>query len=348
MIRIFKKCSRNLDNLNGVVEISDLDNYDKPFLLCLSSQDGIDKSVFGLISEGARSARIRTSEELAGGFDIDSVPFDFLGAKYELKNVKDKKCDSLLDSFIYPFLKRGNDIKKQARKINFFTYCNATNIYVELEKRLIEKLKKDGYSIEEINEIIKEIKVISIASEIDVSKLKATSISFKDVNDIDVFDRVSNIASKKLEKLNREAVIDKLGENAIIFAFSGTGEHSIKEYLIDGCIAKPALCACTSKIVDSSIKDKSLSVKDLLQTAFKYDGEFDKDNTYLDIIDKNVDYNGARRISIEEHNALCKLDKVCKKLYSTRKYLLAKEQELQRENNIIEEYDLDQNIKLKH
>jgi 3-dehydroquinate synthase len=81
MLRVFKKCEKSIDKLYGVKEIVDFENYDEPFLMCISSQDSIDKSVFGLIKEGARAARVRTSDEIAAGFKIDEMPIDFLGIK---------------------------------------------------------------------------------------------------------------------------------------------------------------------------------------------------------------------------------------------------------------------------
>ena len=144
MLRIFKKCEKSVNNPYGSKEIKNLDTYDQPFLLCISAQDKNDKSVFGIIKEGARAARVRTSDELAGGFKIDEMGLDFLGLKYDYSNIKDKKSNSLVDDFLYPFLKRGKDIRKQARKINILTYCNATNVYIQAEKRLRELLEKTG------------------------------------------------------------------------------------------------------------------------------------------------------------------------------------------------------------
>ena len=185
MLRLFKKCEKSVNNPYGVKEIKDFDTYDQPFLLCISAQDKNDKSVFGIIKEGARAARVRTSDELAGGFKIDEMGIDFLGLKCEYANIKDKKSTSLVDDFLYPFLKRGKDIRKQARKINILTYCNATNVYIQAEKRLRERLLEDGYSELEVIDILSQIGVISIASSIDLSKVLnflSYNINFKSVS----------------------------------------------------------------------------------------------------------------------------------------------------------------------
>jgi len=347
MLKIFKKCEKSLDNLYGVQEIEDLDSYDKPFLLCISSQDVFDKSVFGLIKEGARAARVRTSDELAGGFKIDEMPFDFLGVKYEYKNIKDEKYSSLLDDFIYPFLKKGKDIKKQARKINFFTYCNATNVYVRLEQGLREKLLKDGYTEGQVREIISQISVVSLASEIDVSKVQATCISFKDVNDREVFDKVSKFCSKKMERLTRNSVVDRLGNSSLVYAFYGSGDHTLKGYFNEVCTAKPSLCACVSALVENSIQNSRtdelipIDVSMLLKKLVRFNGEFEDNDELLSRIDESIDYGSTSKYSKNEHELLTKLDKSYKKLAGTKKFL---EDEKRQRQTEVEELKRDKEV----
>ncbi len=336
MLQIFKKCEKSVNNPYGVKEIKDLANYDRPFLLCISSQDQIDKSVFGIIKEGARAARVRTSDELAGGFKIDEMPIDFLGIKYTYSNIKDKKSNSLVDDFLYPFLKNGDDIYKQARKINIFAYCNAANVYVQAEKRLKELLLNDGYLEGEIKEILSQIGLITIASEIDISKTYATSILFKDANDREVHDRNSKIASDRMITNNRESYFGKIGNNSLFFGYNGTGEHELKEYLKDDNLVKPSLCSAVSYLVENSILnnmvDELIPIKRdlLLRRVRLFNGEFEDNKGLLDNIDLHLNYY-AHRYSIEEHELLCKLDKVCKKLVSTQRFLESETKELESE-----------------
>lgn len=344
MLRIYKKCEKSVNNPYGIKEIRDFDSYNKPFLLCLSAQDQIDKSVFGLIKEGARAARVRTSDELAGGFEIEEMPIDFLGIKYEYSNVKDIKANSLVDDFLYPFLKRERDIKKQARKINLFTYCNATNVYVQAEKRLREKLLEDGYNEEEIKDILKQICIVSIASEIDLSKVYATSVTFKDVNDREVFDKMSRMASDKMLTTNRETFTAKIGQEnrSVFFGYNGTGEHELKEYFKKNNIVKPAICAVVSMIVENSILNEQVSElipidsKYLIKRLFINNGEFEDNEKLLSNIDMHLNY-GAHRYTKEEHELLLKMEKVCKKLISTQKFLAreSKELESEKEKNLL-------------
>ena len=324
MIQIFRKREKSIENPQGCEELTDFENYDRPFMMSLSSQDLIDNSVFGLIKEGARAARVRTSDELAGGFKIDEMPFDFLGLKYTPDKVKNQRIDKLVNDFIYPYLKRGNDIKKQARKINFFVFCDGTIKYIEAERKLKELLALDGYNDEEIRDILSQISVVSIASDAKIADLYATTFLFKDVNDQEVYDKTSRVCANKLP-VNRNTVIHQLSNTVRVFAFNGTGEHSLREYLKDNSYAKPSLCAVVSYLVENSIinskSDELVPINGRLLSsrALKFNSDFDSIDESLDNLDVSLDYDGTSRYTKGEHAILLELDKVCKKYAASKK-----------------------------
>ena len=342
MFTVYRKCEKSLDNLHGIVEVENPSELDKPFLFCLAAQESYEKSVFGVIKEGARAARVRTTDEYAGGFKIDEMPVYFLGALYKRNNIKEEREKSILDDFIYPFIKKGNNLDemiKRARMINFLTYCDATKVYVELEKRLIEKLSHDGLSDDDINKIVSQIGVVSIASEVDVSKLHANTVLFKDANDREVFDFISKTALKKMEQIGRETIIGSLKSNGNVstFVYNGEGIHELREYLKDENIVKSALCAVVSKLLENSAKnmhsDKLLPItnKELLQTIIRYNGEFRGTKEYLDKIDSEIDYDGATKYTKNEDEMLTKLEKSYKQLIKARNELESANNELESE-----------------
>ncbi len=337
MIKIYKKCEKTMDNPTGAVELTNLKSYDKPFLLCISPQELIDKSVFGIIKEGARAARVRTSDEFAGGFKIDEMPVDFLGIKNDLK---DKNNFDLVDDFLYPYLKKGTDIKLQARKINVFAYCNGTYVYVEIENKLKNKLLNAGYSAENVKEILSQISVISVASEVDLSNTYATSILFKDVNDTEVFDKVSKVTTKKMNELARNTYagyIDKEYKHAI-FTFNGTGEHDLKEYFKEENFVKSSLCAVVSFVLNNSVQNTNsyklmpINGRMLLQYAMRYNNEFEDMNALLNKLDQEITYNVAPKYTKEEEKYLKELEKIYLRLAKAEILLQTKEIELEKES----------------
>ena len=282
MLSVYKKCEKSVDNPYGIIEIKELE---RPFLMCISAQGQMDKSVFGIIKEGARAARVRTSDEYAAGYKIDEMPIDFLGIKYMNETLKDKKNNDLVNDFIFPFLFKDNDvnnIKKRARMMNFFTYCNGAQIYLTMEKRLKEKLIENGISEKDVKDILSQIGVISIASEIDLTKAHATSVLFKDANDIDVMDQTSRIAIKRIEEMGRECLIGSLkaNTNAVGYLFNGMGVHDLKEYLKEDNTVKSSLCAAVSSLLQNSIENQHsrelipISSKDLTRTIVRNNSEF--------------------------------------------------------------------------
>lgn len=49
MLTIYKKLEKNLDNPSGTIQIKNINELNKPFLLCLSAQNNHDKSIYGII-----------------------------------------------------------------------------------------------------------------------------------------------------------------------------------------------------------------------------------------------------------------------------------------------------------
>ena len=304
MFKIYKKCEKCIDNPKGIIEIYNLSEYNNPFMLCLSSDEKNDNSIFGVIKEGARAARVCTSDEFASGYKIDDMQVDFLGIKYFNENGHN---NNLVDDFIYPYLKKG-DIKVQARKINFFTYCNATRVYVELEKRLREKLISDGYDDKSIEEILSQISLISIASEVDITNIYASTILFKDINDYYIYDYISKTSSKKMASLGRNTYLGYLRNNGpVIFAFNATGKHSLKEYFKNGNLVKSSLCAVTSFLLENSIHSAKIgehipiSSRMLLKMALRYNSEFEDCDALLHKLEEEITYDGASKYVKEEY-----------------------------------------------
>lgn len=315
MFKIYRKCEKTENNIFGVEKLKDFSNIDKPFLMCIAPRENDNNSVFGIIKEGARAARVRTSDELAGGFKIDEMGVNFLGIKFEKENEENKVLD-IVDDFIYPNLVKNKDlysIKKNARRMNFFTYCNATKMYVEIEKKLVQKLASDGFNMLEIKDILSQISLTSIASQIDISKIYATCVCFKDVNDTDVFDYYSRIAIKKMDEMNRNTFISKVksDSNSLMYFFNGKSSHELKSYFDEDNIVKSSLCATVSRFVENSIINENnddlitISSKYILPAVIKNNSEFVSMDELLDNLDKTLNYGNVNRYTLEEHEALC-------------------------------------------
>lgn len=325
MISIYRKKEKSRDNLLGIEEIKEISELEKPFLLCLSAQDLIDNSVYGIIKIGAEAARVNTSEEMAAGFKIDDFPVDFLGLSY--KGEESKKVEEILDNLIIPYLFIGDDksvefLEKRARNINFMTFCDGAITYVELEKLIVEKLVKMGYSKENVKSIISQISLTAIGTSVDTSKLDATTVKIVDVNDDEIETEESIFAKQRMDTERVKSVYGlEEKSNNVSYYYDGSGEHVLKEYLKDGVFVKPVLCSAVSYFLLRSIEKFRISSDAIIKQFELYGNDSIDPRNLIDYLDTSLSYKGAPRYSVNESKLRKELDESYKELYKTRREL---------------------------
>ena len=115
-----------MDNTSGFQVVLDIDMLERPFLLCISAKNNHSKSIYGIMREGAQAARLQTTQGPAARFILSEFPIDILGIRFEKDNDYQQSYTELADTFLYPFLIRKgmnlDALKRQARKMNIFTY----------------------------------------------------------------------------------------------------------------------------------------------------------------------------------------------------------------------------------
>lgn len=347
MLQVYKKIEKSLDNLYGAVSIQNLEELNKPFLLCLSAQDSNPKSIFGIIKEGARAARVNTTDEMAAGFKIDEFPIAFLGLKFEKDDSYKKNYEEIVDLLIYPFLvgsgtRKVEDIKKKARKINFMTYCDGTLTYSNIEKRLEAKLQNDGYSENDIKDILSQISLVAIGTMVDTSDLKATTASFVDVNDSEIYTERSIGYKQLLHEKQLKSIYGHLGNsNNVLYIFEGSGNHSLKEYFLDNNMVKPAISSVLSKFLQSSIDNEyndgliSISSGETLEQLSIYGDETKSPMSLLRDLDDTLNYGGAIKYTPEEAIMRQELDISYAEIRKTRMQKENEEQERKKKDEAL-------------
>lgn len=329
MLTIYKKIEKKLDNPAGIVPIHEIDELNKPFLLCLSAQDNIDKSIYGIIREGAQAARVYTTEEVASGFKIDELPIDFLGVRFVKDDVYKKSYEEIVDVFLYPFLvgdkKRTlEEIKRCVRRINIMTYCDGTFTYGKAEERLVAKLRDDGFSQDEIDVILSQISLVALGTMIDIDKFKATSTVFIDVNDLEIYNSKSVSFQKMLRDRDKKYLYGTLRKKNVIYIYDGTGNHDLKEYLADGRIVKPALCGVVSHMLNNSLENENaakfvpISPHDSLKMLKRYSDSTRSIDDLLSELDASISYGNTPRYTFDEARLRAELDVVYRELQKLR------------------------------
>ena len=322
MLNIYKKTTKSKNNMYGFKEILDINELNNPILLCISNNLQNNKSIFGIIRDGAHAARIHTTKEKAAYYNIDKVPVDFLGIRYTEEKIKVEK--ELLDKLIYPYLiKTGtqyNSIYKQARNINIFSFDTGTEIYLKVEKLLYNKLKKLDFNKEEIEKILRQITLVSLGSKEKLDKTYSTTVSFIDTNDKYCKTNEFN----NYQKVMIEKSIDSMyfywgNNNTILYPFISTGEHYSKKYLEDYSPAKSAISSTVSSNLFNSIYNNSHNTTDMsrdvnIDQLYYYGSNIYSNEKKIKLLDQSIIYENAIKFTEEEANLRTNLDSAYKRI----------------------------------
>ncbi|MBQ3307722.1 MAG: hypothetical protein IJG68_05995 [Bacilli bacterium] len=334
MIKIYKKINKTMNNLYGSCEIKNINDLNKPFLLCISDSDSFDKAIFGIIREGAHAARVYTTQENAAGFKIEKMPIDFLGIK-RIEN-EEKIENELSKDFLLPFLKlhglNKNSIMKQARKINLFTFGDGCITYKNSEKELFSGLCNEGFSKKEAEEILSQISLTALGTKEELSDLYATNIRFIDLCNIKTQNEKLREYGNILMRNKTLSMYCPIGKkNSYDYLFLGQGKYSAKDYLKDECPAKAAISAVVSFFLQNSLDNlKSNNLVRINRDVFteplyQYGANLKPLKETLSNLDSKIKYDDTPKYTKEEFSLRAELDTACKAIQ--KKQLLVKNRE---------------------
>lgn len=332
MIYLYKKVNKTKNNTYGFTEVKGVKELNKPFLLCLSGSDKYDKSIFGILRAGVQLARGYTTKGMAAGFSLDSMPIDFLGISFKKDEKYSDNYDEIAERLLLPFLLKEGDspkrVIKQARRINFLTYDKGAIEYRNIEVKLKSLLIKNGFTKEDTIEILTQIVVVALGTDSDLDEVRATCTIFNDVNDVEITTTLADKYRRVLEKNHASLMYLTYGKyNSIYFSFLGTGEHSLKAYLSDSCIAKPAFSALVANALEISLQNERvknivrMNIDVTLKVLYYYAVENAKTEELLAILDSRLSYGNAYKYSLSEASLRKQLDDSYRLLRKTRKSL---------------------------
>lgn len=326
MLSIYKKVEKSSDNPSGIVQINSISELNKPFLLCLSAQDNHDNSIYGTIREGIIASRVYTSKDKGARFKIDEMPLDFLGLRYVSEDGKKKNYEEIVDKFLYPFL-IGNgtraieEIKKQARKINFMTYCDGTYTYCKIEERIIQKLISNGFSEKDVDDIVSQISLTALGTMVDTSSLKANTIAFIDANDSEISNDVTETYKKEMQKRSVKSIYGTYpNTNNVIYVYNGSGKHDLNEYFKEGSMVKPVISGVLTSYLENSVNNTqsqtliSLSQSEKIARINKYSDQRISPSALLEELDSSLSYGKTPKYTIEEATLRQELDNCYRKI----------------------------------
>ena len=273
MFKLYERVSKSEEYLYGIKPIEDNENpfAEGPCFLSISAQynnDTADRSNFGMAKEGMKMARLRVRGQKNAGYNIKGFPVKFLAIQRESKKEEnilseDKAIFEFIQKYLYPLIEKdGQKIDviqamKNMRNVNIMCYCNGTTFAQNIENVLIQRMQELGYNAEEIRKIQSQMCMFPIATDkLDGNQI-STCISFKDINDDEVNENVTDEEIKKVEESSMGETIIKYSENEIAYLFNGDGEHQLKKYTEDGKAIPVCLSSAVCKALENSINNST-------------------------------------------------------------------------------------------
>lgn len=114
MFELYRKVEKSIEYPRGEQKIILGENpfESGPCLLCISAQDIVPKSIFGLTKAGARMARIRVNGDVGARIPIGEVPISFLSIKPDEQNyTEEDRVAGFVEQYIRPMIINENNEK---------------------------------------------------------------------------------------------------------------------------------------------------------------------------------------------------------------------------------------------
>lgn len=322
MVTLYKKIEKSKGNLHGFEELKVEDiPLLHPTMICLSAQSSRPKSAFGIVREGMRAARLRTSQGVAAKYALKDFPINFIGLTYDYKD-KDLGVALAEDYFLPLVSKDGKKInieqaKKNMRNITIMSYCDGTIVYSNFESRLVSLMQELGYTDREITEILSELALIGVLTMRDTSKCLATTFQIVDVNDSEIFDEATPKLINSLDRQQTNHDFIQIGNNNGMYYFKGSGEHSIKTFFKNDYLPHAMMSAivsqCLTRSIDSNHDFNFSNMQRMINSIINHHNVgFTPDEILYDL-DAQINYPDARKLSDAECELLDTIDELSRK-----------------------------------
>ncbi len=269
MYKLYEKVPKTKENMYGSRLVDSTENpfLESPCLLCISAQHDntvASKSNFGVTKQGLKMARLRVRGQKNAGFNLKDFPVKFLSIQLDRKDEDEKvtteeRVDEFVTQYLLPLVSSDskkidyNQAMKNMRNVNIMSYCNGTLLVQNIEKALISKMQELGYTDEECEKIQSQMCMFPISTDKLNGTQKSTCISFKDINDFEVNDNVTQEEVQTVLKSPTGESTFRYSDNEIACLFNGNGNHGLKQYTKTDNIMSVCVSSAISKALENAI-----------------------------------------------------------------------------------------------
>ncbi len=277
MYRLYEKVPKSEGNEFGLKLLEKSENpfKDGPCLVSMIAIVMYESDINGALNQGMEALRLKTNHNENSGIGLEDFQGKVLSVAYgepsEESGIKGKQIsngngrkesldDEFTQKYLFPLIE--DDGKKidvlqamrNMRNVNIMTYCGATYSVLRMEECLKNRMSELGYSEKEISQIQSQMCVISYATNlklrrelVDKKKIESTHIQIGDVNDPDAK------ASQKIKEKAKTNGSIYLGEG--YYFHYGSGEHSLKNYILENTALSTAISSVVTKALSNSISN---------------------------------------------------------------------------------------------
>lgn len=364
MYQLYEKVPKTKEYIYGSKPIEQETNpfLEGPCLLCISAQNTREKSVFGVTKEGMKMARLRVRNEPNAKYDLRKFPVKFLSIRLERDEqelTEEQNIEIFINTYLVPLISQNgekielNKAMKNIRNVNIMSYCDGTLFAQQIEDTLLKQMKNLGYADIECEKIITQLCMFPIATyRLDGSQ-KSTCISFKDINDEEVYDEINEDYEETVKKSSVGESIIKLSDNELAYLVDGTGAHDIKEYSIAGKALPVSLSSVISKALQNSIENSNsdefipINIKILTEDLENIMNEAEQGKSAEELmqqLDEKIQYKGAKKLSEYEIELLDQLDEMYDNQIKINKAMSRKIREKTNPKNSIQNQNMQNHI----
>ena len=310
MLTVYKKVEKNANFLTGIENNGKGLDADRPFLFSIGANS---QNNFELLQKSLLLARVQNKEDNKPLFRLDSFHADFFSMAYENTDNENNIVTELVNNYFFPYLTaKGKDIeniKKQARKMNFLIFSTAGHTIITfVENMLLMSLRNIGLTDEEINDVFSQMSLTCIGASVMHYNNKINSIYFVDVNDQEA--TLNNVYLK--ERLQQEQQNNTFGglDKNHIFIFNGNGQNTFENYFNRDGNCFGGLAYIVSFFLDNSIAEKQPISSSIISNVLR-NGKDKAANYSVELLDVTLIYFGAKKHTEDSLKLRRELDEVC-------------------------------------
>ena len=343
MYRFYKKVEKTQENEQGLEVVENGNPFEQPTFLSMLALNMEPRSTNGAINVILELSGVRLPNGKEN-LPMEDIPVNFMslayseakGDKFPKMSTKDNcfEVDEDTRNFVINYMlplvsndgqKRDiNECLRNMRNINIMCYCDAIYSVKSMSQVITEEMRKLNFTEEEIDNILSQVCIFPVGTEITsinalISHIKFTSVFILDIEDsFDITDEptLQSIFGSNSEAGYRTSTFLELSpeevcKNSRMLLVNADGRHDLKSFVHKGRAFPAIIIKLINSVLNNSIINKNntnnfISINEVIDTFEQICSDYiegKKDASQLDLLIEvlqNLSYQSVDDISQEK------------------------------------------------